>query len=228
MSTLLIAGANRGLGLEFVRQYNELGWRILACCRKPEQADGLQRLAANSERRVSVHQLDVDNHAQIKALSMSLADTPIDILLCNAGFYGKRRLALDQLDFVQMQQILWTNSIGPIAMAQAFEDQVAASELKLIAAITSKMGSIGDNQSGGAYAYRAGKAALNAMVKSLSLDLAPRGIRALVLHPGWVKTDMGGPNALIDAPTSIRGMRAVMERAETGMFYNYDGQVIPW
>lgn len=230
MPTLLITGANRGLGLEFVRQYAADGWRIHACCREPGQAAELNRLAAGSGGKVTVHALDVTNHAQIDALARALGQESIDLLLSNAGVYVDRK-GLGALDYEGWARTFRINTMAPIKLAEAFTEQVARSERKLIVNVTSLMGSIGDNGSGGSYVYRSSKAALNAATRSLSIDLAPRGISACVIHPGWVKTDMGGSNAPLEAPESVRSMRSVIERAHqggSGKFFDYDGEILPW
>jgi NAD(P)-dependent dehydrogenase (short-subunit alcohol dehydrogenase family) len=142
-------------------------------------------------------------------LSAALAKRPIDLLLNNAGIYGPRG----------------------VPVGEAFVEQVAASERKLIAVISSKMGSIADNGSGGSYLYRSSKTAVNQGVKCLSIDLAERGIGVISLHPGWVKTDMGGPNAEIGSDHSAAGLKAILQSAgpeHSGGFFNYDGSPIPW
>lgn len=227
MTSVLITGANRGLGLEFARQYAGEGWRVLATCRAPERAEALRRVAGE----VSIHRLDVGNFDHIAALSRALAGEPVDLLVNNAGLYGGRPQRLEDLDYDTWAQVLRINCLAPIRMAHAFLEQVALSRRKTIVAISSSMGSIARNTSGGAYVYRSSKAALNAAMKSLAIDLAPRGITVACLHPGWVRTDMGGPDALIEAQQSVAGMRAVIARlgpAESGKFFRYDGSTIPW
>lgn len=230
MPTTLITGANRGLGLEFVRQYAEAGWRVLACCRDPKAAADLTDLAGGSGGRVTVHALDVTDPARAAALAAELDGEAIDLLLNNAGVY-EREGPLGQLDLAAWERSFRVNTLAPIQLSAALVEHVARSQGKRIVNVTSLMGSIGDNQSGGSYAYRSSKAALNMATVCLAKDLRPRGITCLLLHPGWVKTDMGGEQAPLEAPESVRGMRAVIERAtleDTGAFLDYEGDVLPW
>ncbi|MEJ2687384.1 MAG: SDR family oxidoreductase [Gammaproteobacteria bacterium] len=231
MSSILVTGANRGLGLEFVRQYAEAGWRVYACCRKPEQAQALNELAAGTPS-VSVHPLDVGNHGQIDAMAKTLGSEPLDVLLNNAGTYGGRdRQSLGNLDYDAWADTFRINTMGPVRMVERLLGNLERSQRRLVVTITSLMGSIADNTSGGSYLYRTSKAALNAAMKSVALDVAPRGVHVLLLHPGWVRTDMGGPNALITPQESVRAIR---QRVETftpdlsGDFLNYDGHEYPW
>ena len=229
MHTVLITGSNRGIGLTLTKRYAELGWRVLACCRQPDRAGALQSLA-DQHSAIAIYPLDVCDEQQMLALAREL-DLTIDILLNNAGVYASGGNTFGQVSKVAWLQALETNTIAPLLMAQAFSDHVAASEYKIIAAVSSKVGSIDDNSSGGGYAYRSSKAALNQVIKSLSIDLAGQGIKTAALHPGWVKTDMGGPNALIDTETSANGIIDVLEHltpVQSGGFYNYDGTPIPW
>ena len=230
MSSILVTGANRGLGLEFVRQYAKDGWRVWACCRHPDKARELQQLAAR-HANISVHGLDVADHRHIDALAQELRDVPMDILLNNAGMYGGDDENFGALNYHVWEHAFRINTMAAAKMAEAFLGHVERSEKRLIAAITSLMGSMGDNGSGGSYLYRSSKAALNAVMVSLARDLKVRRIGALVLHPGWVKTDMGGPHADITAETSVRGMRKVMEDftlQNSGRFIAYDGAELPW
>lgn len=231
MPTLLITGANRGLGLEFVKQYAAAGWRVLACCRAPATAEALQALADASHGRVTLHALDVADFSAIGALAQQLRGTPIDLIINNAGVYPDRHGGFGRTDYDAWAHAFRVNTMAPLKMAEALIGNLELGTGKTIAAVSSKMGSVADNTSGGGYLYRSSKAALNIVVKSLSLDLAARGIRAVVLHPGWVQTDMGGPNALITAETSVAGMRGVIERltaADSGRFIGYDGKEVPW
>ncbi|MCH7544226.1 MAG: SDR family oxidoreductase [Proteobacteria bacterium] len=226
MSTVLITGANRGIGLEFARQYAEAGYRVHAACRAPGSADALASLG----ERVTLHALDVTDHAGIEALAAGLENEAIDIVINNAGIYGEAQ-EFGKIDYAAWQEVMRVNTLAPLKMAECFLPHLEAGKMKMIASLTSRMGSIAENDAGGVYIYRASKAALNAAARSLALDLAPRGITVIVFHPGWVKTDMGGPGALIDAETSVAGMRAVIEGAgpkDSGRFFAYDGAEVPW
>ena len=229
-ATILLTGANRGIGLELARQFAEDGWQVIACCRNPAGADELQALAERHPA-LEIHALDVTDYTQMAALGRELGDRPIDILLSNAGIFGSKSAAFGSIDPGEWRQVLEVNTIAPLMLAQAFVEQVAASERKLIAVISSKMGSIDDNGSGGSYLYRSSKTAVNQVFKCLSIDLAERGIAAISLHPGWVKTDMGGPNAETGSDASAAGLKAILQSAgpqHNGRFLNYDGSPIPW
>jgi NAD(P)-dependent dehydrogenase (short-subunit alcohol dehydrogenase family) len=232
MKTALITGANRGIGLEFARQYATDGWHVLACSRYPEKSDELNKLAARHPERVKIHALDVSDHVQIDRLAQLLADESIDLLINNAGIYpDSDKSGFGHTDYAEWLQAFRINTVAPLKMTEAFAAQISRSEQKTIVTITSKMGSIADNSGGGSYLYRSSKAAVNMVVKSLAIDLKPIGITAVVFHPGWVKTDMGGPNALISAEQSVSGIRQVIAKltmAESGKFFAYDGQIIPW
>jgi len=225
---VLITGANRGLGLEFARQYAQNGWQVLACCRAPQYAEALQALA-KAHSSIQVLALDVADFAQIDALAQQLKDIEIDVLINNAGIYPDSSSTHINTD--DWLEAFTVNSISPYKVTTAFTPHIAKSRLKKIATLTSKMGSIDDNSSGGSYIYRSSKVAANMVMKSLSIDLQPLGISVVILHPGWVQTDMGGSNALIDTKTSVSGMRRVIDHLNpdtTGRFINYDGQHIPW
>ncbi len=231
MPTILITGTNRGIGLEFTRQYAQDGWRVVACCRNPDQARELQQLA-EKYKNISLHKLDVADHKQIDALGKELRGVPVDILLNNAGRYaGNSAESLGSLSYPMWEKSFRINTLAAAKMAEVFLENVARSETRLIASLSSLMGSMADNGSGGSYLYRSSKAALNAVMVSLAVDLRPRKIGVLILHPGWVKTDMGGPNAEISTEVSVRGMRAVLDKftlKESGRFIAYDGAELPW
>ncbi|MDO8940543.1 MAG: SDR family oxidoreductase [Methylicorpusculum sp.] len=231
MSTVLITGANRGLGIEFAAQFAAEGWDTIACCRNPETAAELNQLDKKFPN-LSIEALDVMSFDQIDALSARLQHRPIDVLINNAGVYGdKSGHGFGDLDYQMWQQTLLINTLAPVKMAEAFVSQLELGDKKLLVSITSQMGSIADNTSGGSILYRSSKAALNAAMKSVSLDLKARGFGVLVLHPGWVRTDMGGPQGLIDAKQSVTGMRNIIENFsadQSGQFIKYDGSLLPW
>jgi NAD(P)-dependent dehydrogenase (short-subunit alcohol dehydrogenase family) len=232
MPSVLITGANRGLGLEFTKQYSEDGWRVFACCRDPEKAGELKKLSEASDGGLGLLTLDVANPSSIASLADELRGEPLDILLNNAGIYGDdNHDDFGKIDYERWAETFAINVIGSMRMVEAFFDHVASSEKKVLAFVSSLMGSIADNGSGGSYMYRSSKAALNAVAKSLSIDLKNRGLKSVILHPGWVKTDMGGQNAPLLPPESIRGMRQVMEGlrlGDSGRFLSYDGNELPW
>jgi len=231
MKTVLITGANRGLGLEFCRQYANFGWRVLACCRNVNQADELKQLATDFQS-VYMHQLDVLNRKEIDSLAEEISGTSIDVLICNAGIYGdKRGEGFGNLDYEKWLKSMETNVLGVVKVAEAFFQNLKSSQHSIIAVLSSQMGSISDNGSGGSLLYRSSKAALNATMKSLAIDLQNDDIGVMTFHPGWVKTDMGGPNALINVETSVTGMIEQINKfqiSQTGHFLKYDGKKIPW
>lgn len=225
---VLITGANRGVGLEFTKQYAADGWNVLACCRHPQSAMTLQALAT-AHGNVKVYALDVANFAQIDALALQLKHESIDLLLNNAGVYPSS--SFGDTNYSEWADGFKINSMAPLKMAEAFVQHISRGQLKKIATLSSKMGSIDDNGSGESYSYRTSKAAVNMVMKSLSIDLKPYGISVVTLHPGWVQTDMGGSNALINTQTSVTGMRKViadLNLSNTGKFIAYDGQAINW
>jgi NAD(P)-dependent dehydrogenase (short-subunit alcohol dehydrogenase family) len=229
MSSILITGANRGLGLEFAKQYAANGYRVFATAREPKAARELLALAKQNPA-VSIHALDASDAESIRALAAELDQQPLDILLNNAGVMGPKQQSLGNIDFPGMLETLNVNSIAPLRIAQALLENVVKSQRKLIVAITSGMGSIADS-GGGSYAYRASKAALNMSYHNLALDLKSRGVIAVVINPGWVQTDMGGPHAQITPAVSIAAMRKVFDEvtlADSGKFLDYKGTTWAW
>lgn len=229
MPSILITGANRGLGFEFARQYAESGYRVFATARNVDDAVALRALVEKHEA-ISLHELAVNEADSVRALVDQLAGAPLDILLSNAGTMGPKQQTLGKIDYAGMLETLNTNAIAPLRLAEALLENVAKSERKLIAAVTSGMGSIADS-SGGYYAYRASKAALNMSYHNLALDLRGRGIIAVVINPGWVKTDMGGAGATLEPKVSIRAMRDVFDKlslSDSGKFMNYSGGTLTW
>jgi NAD(P)-dependent dehydrogenase (short-subunit alcohol dehydrogenase family) len=231
MPTILITGASRGLGLEFTKQYAAAGWRIHASCRDPDTADGLGAVAAGASGAVTVHRLDVADGDRVAAFAHGLRDEPLDVLLNNAGIYGGKNKTFGDTDYAIWLETLNVNLLGPMRVAEAFVGQVARSGRRLIVCISSRMGSMAANTDGASYVYRSSKAGLNAVVRSLAADLRGQGITVVCFHPGWVATDMGGPQAPLSPADSVTGMRAVIERltpADSGSFLNYDGEEVPW
>lgn len=231
MPTIMITGANRGIGLELVRQYAADGWEVLACCRSPENAPELKQLAA-ANGKISVHLLDVTNTQQRKVLAAQLKGKPIDILFNSAGVSGSwSAQGFGHCQAEEWLDVLHINVVTPMLMMQDFAANVALSERKIIANMSSKMGSIADNTSGGSYLYRSSKAALNVVNKSAAHDLARKGISVVLLHPGWVRTDMGGPNGELSVEESVTALKrnlANVTFADSGRFLDIDGSTIPW
>lgn len=222
MPTILITGASRGLGLEFVRQYATDGWRVLATVRDPLSG------RAASEAGAEVYVADMADANSIQRLKSALGDTGLDILLNNAGIYGTDQ-SLGAVDGEAFMAVMRTNALGPLKMAEAFAGNLVGR--KIIVSVSSLMGSIAENSSGGFYAYRASKAALNMVIKSLALDLESDGITVAALSPGWVRTDMGGANAPLEPHDAVAGMRSVVAKLslkDSGKFFHFDGRELPW
>ncbi|MDH5517243.1 MAG: SDR family oxidoreductase [Gammaproteobacteria bacterium] len=229
--SVLITGANRGIGLQMVRQSVKNGWRVYACCRQPGAADELIKVASLTPGQVSVHVLDIAETAQIQALAYELRNTPIDWLINNAGVYGSAEHQFGKTDEQNWLTTFRINTIGPMKMTEAFIDNLESGSEKKVVTLSSKMASMADNSSGGSYIYRSTKAALNAVIKSLSIDLKSRNISVVAMHPGWVKTDMGGPNAEIDTQESVVNIFNIVETSgmqDSGAFYDIDGTIIAW
>lgn len=225
--TVLITGANRGLGLEFVKQYALDNYEVIACTRKINKKDDLHRLQA-SFKNISIHTLDVENFLSIDQFAKTLTK-PIDILINNAGLYPNS--SFDHINYETWLNAFKINTLAAFKMVKAFLPHLKKGELKKIASLTSKMGSIDDNSGGGEYLYRSSKTALNMVMKSLSIDLKPHDMSLITLHPGWVRTDMGGPNGLIDVDESVTGMKRQIDKLSiktSGQFIAYDGKKIPW
>jgi NAD(P)-dependent dehydrogenase (short-subunit alcohol dehydrogenase family) len=209
MPTVLITGAGRGLGKELARQYEADGWRVIGTTRR---------------------EFDVTDFARIKSFAAGLKGVPVDVLICNAGISGKRGTSIGSFDYASWEEVMRVNVLGAAAVAEAFVDNVAASEHKVIAFLSSRLGSIAET-SGNTLPYSTSKAALNMVCKAFSVLLAPRGVAAIALHPGWVRTDMGGAGAPIAPEDSARGLRKViagLKKEDTGKFLTYEGAPIPW
>ena len=229
MKTMVITGANRGIGLDFVRQYQEEGWNMIAGCRAPEAATELNKL--QEKGHLMVLPLDVANPVSRQNFCRALGSQPVHLYINNAGVYGPKMIELGNVDEDTWLEVLRINTIAPLKMVELLHQNLLAAESSTIAILSSKMGSIADNGSGGVYMYRSSKAAINAVAKSLAIDLAHDQIKVVALHPGWVQTEMGGPNALIDTQTSVGGMRRVIRQLtqpQSGSFVSYDGTLIPW
>ena len=220
MPTILITGAGRGLGFELARQYVQDGWRVIGTVRDGD----LKKIGAEA---VTV---DVTDFAEVKALSQKLKGEPIDVLFCNAGIIGKRGMALGSFDYGEWEKLLRVNLLGAAAVIEALIDNVAASERRTVAVMSSRLGSIAET-SGMTLPYSTSKAALNLLAKGLAETLRPRGVTVVALSPGWVKTDMGGQGASLTPETSVRGLRKVLgglKREDSGKFFSHDGSQIPW
>jgi NAD(P)-dependent dehydrogenase (short-subunit alcohol dehydrogenase family) len=229
--SVLVTGANRGLGLEFVRQYAQASWKTYAACRLPKSAKELKALQDQHAGRITILSLDVTDAASVRTAAEKLRGEPIDLLLNNAGVGSPPAQKIGSLDYAAWSKVLDTNVLGPARMIEAFVENVAKGGDKRIVTLTSRMGSIADNSSGGSYAYRSSKAGVNAVIKSFSIDLAPRGITCVVVHPGWVRTDMGGGGGKLAPAESVKSLRTLIDGlspTDSGKFFNVDGEVLPW
>jgi len=231
MPVVLITGANRGLGLEFARQYLADGWQVFASCRDPASAAELQRLPKAGSGKLTVVSMDVTDAASIHKAATQLDGIAIDLVINSAGIIGVSGQRAGNVDYASWTHVLDVNTMGPLRVLEAFIDHIARSERRLVVTITSGMGSIGDNTSGGSIAYRTSKAAVNMVMRSAAIDLTPRRISCVVVNPGWVKTDMGGPSATLTPQESVTALRRLIETFglnNSGKFYHYDGNEYPW
>ncbi len=235
-ASVFITGANRGLGLEFVRQYAADGWRVFAACRQPAAANELQALASASSS-IEVLELDVADFAAIDHAAASLSGTPIDVLINNAGVFGPKpkaendlRQTFGHMDYTIWADLLRVNTMAPLRIAEAFIDHVAASQQRKLLTVSSTMGSFVEG-SPGVYAYRTSKAAVNMAMSTLAQDPAAANVIVSLLNPGWVQTDMGGSAAPLAIDASVQSMRGVIDGlspADSGRFLDYDGREISW
>ncbi len=224
MKSVLIIGASRGLGLEFVRQYRADGWLTLGTCRSPEQDALLTSAGATALR------LDVRDANSFANLGKALSGTSIDVCIYNAGVLGPQNTGAVPCSKAEFDTVMHTNVLGALRAIPLVAPALVRTK-GTFAFISSRMGSIGLQTTATRVTYRASKAALNAVVKTAAIEWAPQGITCISLHPGWVKTDMGGSDADIDPPTSISGMRTVIAKAttaDTGKFFNYTGEELAW
>src|SRR5215471_21566392 len=225
MTTILITGANRGIGLEFVRQYARESMDIIACCREPAKAKELKSIAGASGGKVRVMALDVSKADSIVALARELKGAPIDILINNAGISGPKEQGSEKIDPEGWLETFRVNTVGPVLVAQALCENLRMGHGKKLVAITSMMGSTA-NHGGGMYAYRSSKAALNNAMRGHAHEWAQQGIAVAILHPGWVRTDMGGRNAAVAPEDSVAGLRrqiASLGPKSSGRYVDYTG-----
>jgi len=228
MSRVLITGSNRGLGLEFAKEFAEDNYEVIATCRNLKSCTDLNALSKTSSS-IHLYQLDVSNTKNIQDLASQLKNNPIDILINNAGIY--RSGSFKSVDKDSWIESFITNTIAPYEVIESFLPNILQGHEKKVISITSKMGSIHDNTSGGSYIYRSSKTALNSVMRSLTHDLKSHNIATMTLHPGWVRTDMGGAGGWIDVVKSISGMIKQIKNLSlknTGQYIDYDGKPIKW
>jgi NAD(P)-dependent dehydrogenase (short-subunit alcohol dehydrogenase family) len=229
MARWVVTGANRGIGLEFVRQLAARGDTVDASARDLAAAAELRALGKQHER-VRLHAVDVRHDDSVRAMAKAIGGEAVDVLVNNAGVMGKMT-SLENVDLADAMATFDANALGPIRVTRALLPNLKKAERPRVAHITSGMGSIGDNSSGGAYGYRMSKAALNMANKSMSLDLRERGITAVVVNPGWVQTEMGGGGAPTPVEESVARMIAIFDEltlVRTGAFIDYRGGTIEW
>jgi NAD(P)-dependent dehydrogenase (short-subunit alcohol dehydrogenase family) len=226
MTTILVTGANRGIGLEFVKQYAESGADVIACCREPAKADALKAIKG----KVRVMALDVTDAKSVDGLARGLTGEAIDILVNNAGVGGPRGAAPNTLDMRTWLEVFATNSLAPMLVAYGLRANLLEGRDKKIATITSVLGSTAQN-GGGIQPYRASKAAVNNLMHGLAKDWAADGILVGIFHPGWVATDMGGASAPVKPEDSVKGLRAriaELSAKNSGTYRDFKNEEIAW
>ena len=246
MKTILVTGTNKGIGLEIVRQYLYEGFKVIATCRNLSKQDNLNELLNSFPDMISVYQMDLLDEKSIENFSSKIKDIPIDIFINNAGVtFGYSRnaklsntgISLNKLNtFGYIQSDNWlpifkANCIAPLLLTQLLYRNFLLGNEKKIIFISSKPAFITENTGGSMYMYRSSRSALNQVIKSLSVDLFKDSISVASISPGWVKTDSGGSNALIDVHTSVTGIKKIINKLRlenTGKFWDYNGQLIPW
>jgi len=232
MPTVLITGANRGLGLEYTRQYLLRQWQVIACTRTPDAT----QLCVLPGKRLRIYNLDVTDHDAVDRLAEELRDELIDVLINNAGTSGPKDAmessaysGFSNMNFIIWRQILEVNLLGAFKIATAFHANLAKSERGVLVNISSDLGSLAQNTQGGLYSYRTSKAGLNVITKGFSNDW--RDIISIAMAPGWCQTDLGGTGAQIDPADSVREQISTIERltkAHSGYFIDRFGEVVPW
>jgi NAD(P)-dependent dehydrogenase (short-subunit alcohol dehydrogenase family) len=231
MKTALVTGANRCLGLEFTRQLANDGYHVIATARDRAKARALNELAAMHEH-IQIETLDVTLPESIAALANILKDTSIDLLVNNAGTSGESGVTVGNIDKENFLNVFTINCFGVVKMCEQFLPMLKRSDDKQVLVVSSRMGSISDNDSGKSYAYRASKAALNAVMKSFAIDVKEQGIKVMLIHPGWVRTDMGGDNGLVDVTESVSGMLKQLSihggKSHAEVLHRFDGETISW
>jgi NAD(P)-dependent dehydrogenase (short-subunit alcohol dehydrogenase family) len=230
-AAILITGANRGLGFEFASQCLADGWRVFAACRNADAASKLRCLAQDTRGILNVVAMDVTDAQSVRNAATQLKDVTIDVLINSAGIAGAPGQKTGNVHYQSWAHVLDVNTMGPLRVLESFSDHIARSERRMVITITSGMGSLADNTSGGSIAYRSSKTAVNMVMRSAAIDFAPRGITCVLVNPGWVRTDMGGPKAPLSPQESVTAMRRLIDTFgpnNSGKFYNYDGREYPW
>tara|TARA_A100001015_G_scaffold132280_1_gene146814 strand:- start:2246 stop:2941 length:696 start_codon:yes stop_codon:yes gene_type:complete len=231
MKTALITGSNKGLGLEYVKQLLKQSYQVIATCRSPNAATELNNIASTNPQ-LTVMPLDMTLDSDIQSLKSKINTQTIDLLVLNAGIRGEENVKIGQpINRDNLLSVMNTNTYGPIKLVESLFDNLKSSKSPILAVATSRVASIKDNTSGGCYAYRASKAALNAIMHSFAIDVQDMGIKVLLLHPGWVRTTITRRNGLIDPPESVKGMLNIIFNHQdypSGSFIHYQGYTLPW
>jgi len=223
MPSVLVTGASRGIGRGLVERFAARGWEVIATARDPA--------AIAVEGSVERYPLDVTDPTSIARLAAGLAGRPLDVLVNNAGIFGPRDVQLGAIDYEAFRAVLETNTLGPVRLTEALLPNLRAGARKTVVTVSSIMGSIARTQSPGALVYRTSKAAVNMAMRSIAMELGGEGFTVVVVHPGWVRTDMGGPNATLDVGTSVEHLVRLVERlrpTDNGRFFDHDGGELPW
>jgi len=228
--SILITGANRGIGLALAESFASAGWRVFACCRVPEAAIDLQQLS-QQHPAVDILPLEVTDHEQLHELAENLKGIPLDIVFNNAGIWGPPDQDFGVLDEAWWLETLRVNVIAPMKIIEALVENVAASQRRIVATMGCMLGCLEDNKSGGTYIYRTSKAAVHMVMRGLAADLRPRGIISVALHPGWVRTRMNGPMAPLEPFESAAGLLQVLlglTLEQSGKLLTFEGRELAW
>ncbi|HEV7159150.1 MAG TPA: SDR family oxidoreductase [Caulobacteraceae bacterium] len=228
--SVLIVGASRGIGLGLVGEFERRGWQVTGTVRDAAKAKDLAAIAEHSGGRVRVETVDTADAQSVVALRDKLADEAFDVVIVNAGIGGPQGKNPRTVSDDEFTHLFVTNALAPVRLAEMFAKQVKP-QTGVVGLMTSRLGSVEGAAEGGVELYRASKAALNSFTRSFAARHKDKGLTVLSLHPGWVKTDMGGPNAAIDVATSVKGLADVVERARKDRrdgFFDYTGATVPW
>lgn len=228
MATVLITGANRGIGLEMARQYAAAGDKVIACVRDPAAATELNNIAESGD--VTLERMELGDFDSITAMRKRIGDLPIDIVINNAGWVGGGKQGIDDVDIAEWHRTLDINTIGPLILAREFKSNLAASGNGKLMNVSSQLAA-STWPMGGMIIYSTTKAGLSKITQILAIDWKDEPITVGVMHPGWVKTDMGGPNAELTPEESAEGIRNViagMTKEDSGKFYKWNGDIHPW
>lgn len=236
--TYVITGANRGIGLALAKEAASRGHRVIATTRDPERSNELVAAASASRGHIEVRPLEVTGAASAEAFARDLGERPVDVLINNAGIYGRGAFAtsmpeqsFESMDFDLWSTVLATNLLAPFRITQLLLPHLLRSSRPRVVMMSSDLGSIGNNKMGQSHAYRTSKAALNMVTRGLARDLQAKGVSVVSMAPGWCRTDLGGPQAPLDPADSARGQIAIFEKltaAESGTFVNFRGEPVPW